>query len=463
MPSKPEIKIHSEPDRTEGDVNLSPLRDEWQRSQVGSDARAILSRDGAVFVRQSLSTPCLTSLRAANGPYIEDADGRRYLDFHGNSAHHIGYGHPKVIEAIVSQLSTLPFSPRRFTNEPAVRLAERLASLAPHGLRKVLFAPGGSAAIGIALKLARLATGRFKTLAFRGSFHGASLEASAVGGEDLFRTGFGPLLPGCFHAAPPDARRCGSGCAGLCTMRCASAIEEILEREGDIAAIIAEPIRCTTVLVPPVGYWQRVREACDRHGTLLIFDEIPTALGRTGDMFASDTVGVVPDMLVLGKALGGAAMPIAAVLAKESLDCAPHKAVGHYTHEKSPVGAAAALATLDVIQEEKLPARSRRVGAMVVERLRKLAERLPLIGEVRGSGLLIGIELVMPDDPSTPHPHAAESVLYGCLTDGLSFKVSAGNVITLTPPLNIAEPLLWHAVEILEKNLNAAAHRTGCK
>lgn len=420
----------------------------------------MLGRDEAVFIRQSLSTPCLTSLRSANGPYINDDEGRRYLDFHGNSAHHIGYGHPRVIEAIVSQLTTLPFSPRRFTNEPAVMLAERLVSIAPHGLRKALFAPGGSAAIGIALKLARLATGRYKTIAFRGSFHGASLEASAVGGEDLFRTGFGPLLPGCFHAAPPDARRCGFGCDGVCAMRCVGGIEEILEREGDIAAVIAEPIRCTTVLIPPAGYWQRVREACDRHGSLLIFDEIPTALGRTGDMFASHSVGVAPDMLVLGKSLGGAAMPIAAVLAKESLDCAPHKAVGHYTHEKSPVSAAAALATLDVIQEENLPERSRRLGALVVEHLRSIAESLPLVGDVRGRGLLIGIELVMPDDPRSPNPHAAESVLYGCLSDGLSFKISAGNVITLTPPLNIAEPLLWHAVEILKKHLNAAGQRT---
>ncbi|MBL9001669.1 MAG: aspartate aminotransferase family protein [Phycisphaerae bacterium] len=441
------------PDVTEGDVNVSAARTRWHADRAAHSDTALLERDLAAFFRQSLSTPCLGALRSAHGSRIEDTSGRTYLDFHGNNVHHVGYGHPKVVEAVSRQLTSLPFCPRRFTNEPAVVLAERLSHLAPPGLSKVLFAPGGATAIGIALKIARLATGRYKTLAFTDSFHGASLEASSLGGESLFREGFGPLLPGAYLIDPPAISGCRYGCGGRCTQRCAEAVEQMLDRIGDVAALIAEPIRCTTVLVPPRDYWPRIKDACSKNGTLLIFDEIPTGLGRTGDLFASQTVGVTPDILVLGKALGGAVMPAAAVLARPELDVAPHKSIGHYTHEKSPVAAAAALATLDIILGENLPARARDLGAYMLTRLRTLAGRVPIIGEVRGVGLLIGVEVVKDTRTRTPNPTAAEAILYRCLADGLSFKVSAGHVLTLTPPLTIERADLDRALDILEHHL----------
>lgn len=443
--------------QSEGDTNRTVSREAWQAAALDDADLRLLKRDSEAFLHQSLSTPCLNVLAAAEGCEIIDRQGRRYLDFHGNSVHQVGYRHPRVVQAVREQLETLPFCPRRYTNEPVVRLAEALGAEAPGELSKVLLAPGGASAVGIAIKLARVATGRSKILSMWDAFHGASLECASVGGEALFRERVGPLMAGVEHVPPAAPYRCAMGCGGTCTMACANYVEYVLERERDVAALIAEPIRCTMVVVPPEGYWRRIREICDRKGVLLIFDEIPTCLGRTGDMFASQTVGVTPDILVLGKGLGGAVLPQAAVLARRDLDVAGELALGHYTHEKSPLGAAAALAVLEVIHEEGLLARSRALGAMALERFRSLARDVPLIGDVRGAGLLLGVELVTDRAAKTPAMGPAEEVLYACLEEGVSFKVSSGNVLTLTPPLVISDAQMERALDVIERAIRRAA------
>jgi 4-aminobutyrate aminotransferase len=415
---------------------------EWQKRSIGARTQVLLERDAAVFLHQNLSTPCLNALESAQGAWIVDTEGRRYLDFHGNMVHQVGHAHPRVVQAVKDQLDSLAFSPRRYTNEVAVSLAEKLVSISPEGLGKVLFAPGGSAAMGIAIKLARIATGRHKTIGMWDAFHGASLDASSVGGEEGFRRGVGPLLPGAEHVPPSDPRRCPLGCGTTCSFACASYLEYVLEREGDVAAVVAEPMRCTTVVPPPPGYWRRVRAACDRHGTLLIFDEIPTGFGRTGRMFSCEWDGVVPDMLVVGKGLGGGVLPLAAVIARTELDVARLYSIGHYTHEKSPLASAAALAALGVIESESLVERSERLGRHSIDRLSSALKECNHVVEIRGRGLLIGIELTSPD--------LAERALYACLDQGLNFKVSSGTVLTLAPPLNIADEdlaLAWSIVE----------------
>ncbi len=426
----------------EGDVNFSSSRARWQEENLGKEARCILQADSEAFLHQALSTPCLNVVASAKGSYIEDVDGRRYLDFHGNSVHQIGHGHPRVIQAIKDTLDTLPFCPRRYTNVYAVQLAKRLGQLAPGKLNKVLFAPGGTAAIGIALKLARVATGRFKTVSMWDSFHGASLDAISVGGEEQFRRGVGPLMTGTEHVPPPDPRRCPLQCGHTCSMACSSYLSYVLDHEGDVAAVIAEPVRCTTAVAPPKEYWKRVREACDRTGALLIFDEIPVGFGRVGTMFASELTGIIPDMIVVGKGLGGGMFPLAALIAHEDLDVADDVSLGHYTHEKSSVGCAAGLATLDVVEDEKLLERSRRLGMLLVERLNELKQRYPIILEVRGFGMLIGVELRA--------AYQAEAIMYAALDRGLSFKVSSGTVLTLTPPLTISEEEIEAALLALE-------------
>lgn len=437
----------------EGDVNVSARRKLWQSNHSDPQTASLLEQDADLFLHQSLSTPCLNVLLRADGIYIEDMTGRRLMDFHGNSVHQLGYGHPQVIEAIKRQLDEMSFCPRRYTNQPAIELARKLTDLAPAGLEKVLLAPSGAVAIGIALTLARIATGRHKTLAFWGSFHGATLQAATLGGESLFRDGIGPLVPGAMHVMPPNLYRCAHGCGGACDLACAQALEDVLAREKDIGAVVAEPIRCTTVVPPPPGYWQHVREACDRHGALLIFDEIPTCLGRTGQMFACETFGVAPDILVLGKGLGGGVMPLAAVVAQRRLDAAGDRAIGHYTHEKSPLAAAAALAAIECIERDDLLGHTRTVGQRAVERLNEMRTRHRLIGDVRGVGLLIGVELVNED--GSPAVDAADAVMYAALERGLSFKVSNGNVLTLTPPLIITPSQMDAALQIIDDSLAA--------
>jgi 4-aminobutyrate aminotransferase len=426
---------------SEGDVNLSQRRKAWQDGNLGAATRALLDEDARYFLHQSLSTPCLSALRSARGVWLETVDGQRIMDFHGNSVHQLGHGHPRVVEAVKRALDTLPFSPRRYTNEYAVALAKKLSTLS--GLEKVLFAPGGAEAIGMALKLARLATGRHKTISMWDSFHGASLDAISIGGEALFRSGIGPLLPGTEHVQPCDPRHCNFGCNGACTTRCADYVEYVLAKEEDVAAVVVETVRSTDVQVPPRDYYRKLRAACDRHGALLILDEIPVCLGRTGTMFAYEPYGIVPDMVVLGKGLGGGVFPMAALIARAGLDIAGERALGHYTHEKSSVGCAAALAALDVIDEEKLLFHSKTLGERALARLRKIKSRA--IVEVRGIGLLLGVEL---NDAAL-----AEEVLYRCLSRGLSFKVGQGTVLVLAPPLVITDAELDRALEIIEECL----------
>jgi 4-aminobutyrate aminotransferase len=373
------------------------------------------------------------------------------MDFHGNSAHNLGYGHPRLIEALQAQLQDLSFVPRRYTCEPAVELAETLAALAPGDLNKVLFATGGSDAIEIALAYARAATGRFKTLSFWDAYHGAGFGARSIGGEAMFRSGpIGPLLPGSEHVPPFGDYRNAWGVTENSAQLCLNQIRYVLEKEGDICALIAEPMRATNPVIAPTGFWQQVKEACHHQGTLLIFDEIPTGMGRTGKLFACEHEQVVPDILVLGKALGGGVLPIAATLCHPDLDVCGDYAYGHYTYEKNPVTTRAALTTLQILQSEGLVENAKAVGDLAFQHLQEMMVRYPLIGDVRGRGCLIGVELVTDRQTRTPAYDAADAIMYEALERGLSFKVSMGNILILAPPLTITPEEMMQAMEILE-------------
>jgi len=438
---------------TEGESNTSAARADWLEKENNAAARALIQRDSDVFMHQNVSSPVVSTIAKAEGIWIETVAGHRYMDFHGNSAHHIGYGHPRLKAAIKTQLDELCFAPRRFTCETSVALAEKLASLAPGDLGKVLFTTGGSDAIEVALRVARAATGRFKTISFWDSFHGAGFGASSIGGEHTFRSHIaGPLLPGAEHVAPFACYRCPYKHAGpdVCGLACAEMISYVLEREGDVAAVIAEPMRAIPY-VPPPGFWKQVKAACEAHGALLIFDEIPTGLGKTGKFFASEHDGVIPDIIVLGKSLGGGILPIAAAIMRRDLDVCGDFAIGHYTHEKNPVTARAALTTIEIIEDEGLVARAAELGDHALSRMRDLKERTTIIGDVRGRGLLIGLEIVMDRDTRAPGNAMAEKIYYRCLEAGLSAKVSLGCVFTLSPPLVISLADLDRALDIVEE------------
>ncbi|MEQ1616680.1 MAG: aspartate aminotransferase family protein [Hyphomicrobiaceae bacterium] len=451
--------------QSESDTNLTGRRAAWQVKALDQDTRALLAEDERYFLRQSVSTPCLNAIAKAEGIWIEDTSGRRYMDFHGNNVHHIGYGHPRLKKAIADQMDALPFAPRRYACDTSVALARKLAEIAPGNLSKVLFTTGGSDAVEVAVKIARTATGRHKTLSFWDAFHGAGTGAAALSGETLFRSGpAAPMVAGASHTPPFACYRCpfgypvdgdGQPRLEICNTQCARMVDYVLSREGDVACVVAEPARAVPY-TPPPGFWRLVREACHRHGALLIFDEIPTGLGKTGKMFACDHDGVVPDILVMGKALGGGILPIAAVITRPELDNGSDWAFGHYTHEKNPVSARAALTTIEIIEDERLVENAARVGAVALTKLQEMKKKHRVIGDVRGRGLLIGVDLVINRDSKTPANDLAEEVMYRALDGGLSFKTTMGNVLTLTPPLTISEPQMLAALDIVDAALDAA-------
>ena len=438
--------------KLEGDINISEKRKAWQENNLNDETWSILKEDERYFLKQSLSTPCLNVLKGAYGIYIEDLQGRRYMDFHGNNVHQVGFGNPYVIEAIKKQLDELPFCTRRYTNKVAIELAKKLAELAPGNLNKVLFAPGGAEAVSMAIKLARVYTGRYKTISMWDSFHGATLDTISIGGEAVFRQDAGPLMCGTEHVPPPDSYRrfMDIGTPEEWEILWARYIEYILEKEGDIAAVISEPVR-STPYVPSKEYWRIIREACNRHGALLIFDEIPHALGRTGKWFTCQNFDVVPDILCIGKGLGGGVFPIAAMIADEKLDVAADRALGHFTHEKSPVGAAAGLATIKYIEDKDLLNHVNEVGRFALETMNSMKDKHEIIGSVRGIGLLLGIELVKNRTSREPAIEEAEEVMYRALSKGLSFKLTMGNILTLTPALTITREEMKKALEIIEE------------
>ncbi|EHH1282796.1 aspartate aminotransferase family protein [Vibrio parahaemolyticus] len=437
--------------RSEGDVNTTPARQAWNASMDDERTQALLKRDSEVFLHQAMSTPCLDTLEAAEGIYIQDATGKKYMDFHGNNVHQLGYGHPHVIKRVQEQIAKLPFSPRRFTNETAIECAEKLTQICGGELNRVLFAPGGTSAVGMALKLARHITGNYKVVSLWDSFHGASLDAISVGGEACFRQGMGPLMAGVERIPPAVSYRGAFPVADGSDVHYADYLEYVIEKEGGVGAFIAEAVRNTDVQVPSNAYWKRIREICDKHNVMLIIDDIPNGMGRSGEWFTYQAYDIEPDMLCVGKGLGGGLVPIAAMVTKDKYNTAEQISMGHYTHEKSPIGCAAALATMEAIEQDGLLDKVKADSQFMREKLLEIKAKYPVIGDVRGIGMLWGIELVTDHESKARAYDEAEAVLYQCLNNGVSFKVSQGNVIQLSPPLIITREQLTEALAIFEE------------
>lgn len=400
----------------------------------------LITRDAAAFFHQESSSPCPFALKSAQGVWLEDMEGRRFIDLHGNTAHHLGYGHPRLIAALKRQLDTLPFSPRRFTNETAVRLAETLLARWPGAPAKVLFATGGSDAIEIALKLARVATGRHETISFEGSYHGHGFGAFGLSSAKPDPR-LGPFLPGRHHV---PGYWTGADRA-LTEMR-----RLFAQSPSGIGAVIAEPIR-SNCHVPRDGFWPAVRQLCDAHGARLIFDEIPSGLGKTGRFFAFEHVGAVPDAVILGKALGGGVAPIAAIIADAHLDVAPDLDLGHYTHEKNPLTTRAALTTLEIIETEGLADRAARLGDHVLGEIAKLAERQPAIRGARGKGLLLAIDFDPDFCGMAAGSQFTDRLVETFWEEGLSTTDKGGTGVGFSPPLTITDAEVAEALARIER------------
>ena len=367
-----------------------------------------------IFVRAQMSDYVAEPfvMARAQGVHYWDVHGNKYLDaLSGIYVTALGHSNSRVIEAVKGQMDVLNLSPPMHgTNPMAIRLANKLADVAPGDLNAVKLCSGGSESTETAIAIARQyhkrqgdAT-RYKIISRYQSWHGSTLGALSASGVAARRVGTEPLAPGFVHVFPPTCYRCPFGKSyPECDITCATLIENVIELEGPetVAAIMVEPIGHTGGIVdPPEEYLPLLRQLCDRHGVLLIFDEIITGLGRTGQMFAADTFGVVPDLLCAGKALAAGYAQIMAVLMRQHVadafwgdaDENPGLVTGH-TQEGSPTACAAALATLAEIEERDLCANARRVGQRLRQGLESL-RRHGIIGDIRGKGLFLGMEFV---------------------------------------------------------------------
>jgi 4-aminobutyrate aminotransferase len=410
---------------------------------LGPANAALVRRDAELFFHQEGSSPCLAGLEGAEGIWLTDLDGRRYVDLHGNSAHHLGYRHPRLMAALREQLEDLTFSPRRFTNDSAVRLAESLVRRWPGPRAKVLFATGGSDAIEIALRLALVATKRQEIVSLEGSYHGHGFGALGLSSARV-----DPRLawtrPLRHHITPYWAADGGAE-------RMVEEIERVFAQSRDgIAAFIAEPIR-SSFHVPPDWLWPAIHALCTKHGARLIFDEIPSGLGKSGRFFVFEHFGASPDAVVLGKALGGGMLPIAAVIADVALDVAPELNLGHYTHEKNPLTTRVALETIAVIDEQHLAERAAKLGICIRSAVEALAARCGHVRGSRGQGLLLAIELDGKDEAS--RKLLAARAISACLGQGVSAVTKPGGAIGFSPPLIITEAEIDWTIERLERAL----------
>lgn len=409
----------------------------------------------------------------ADGIWYEDIHGRRIMDgLSGIFVVTVGHNNRRVIEAIKAQLDTMAFAPPlHATNLPAIELVRRLGEVTPDNLNTIKLLTGGSEATEAAMKLARQyhkQTGhpnKYKVIARYQGYHGATMGALSATGTRRRKTMFEPLLPGFLHIHPPTCYRCPyEKTYPECNVFCARTIENLIESEGaeTIAALILEPIGNTGgVVTPPAEYLPTIREICDRHNILLIFDEIITGFGRTGQMFASHTFNTTPDILCMGKGMSSGYIPLAGIAFRDTIAEAflgrdedeVEFSHGH-TYGGNPLAAAAGLACLSEIIERDLPARAREMGAYLKTRLESLAE-LGIVGEIRGKGLLVGIEFVK--DPETREPFGKD-VKFGtqvgktALRKGLLTRFDP-NWIAFAPPLIINREQVDHMMDLFTESV----------
>ncbi|MGH7614814.1 MAG: acetyl ornithine aminotransferase family protein [Gemmatimonadales bacterium] len=391
---------------------------------------------------------------------VEDVDGNRYLDFMaGIAVTSTGYNHPKVVAAVREAAGKfLHICGADFYFEGFARLCERLAKLAPGPCKKRVFlSNSGTEAVEGAMKLARHSTGRAAFVAFSGSFHGRTYGAlSLTASKAVQRSGFGPFLPEVYHVPFADPYRCDF-CRGAaaCTMACVTNIEaDLFARRLDprnVAAIVVEPVQGEGgYVVPPKGFLPQLRALCDRHGILLICDEVQSGVGRTGKMFACEHEGVEPDIIAVAKGLGSG-MPIGALIAKESVMTWGPGAHGS-TFGGNPVCCAAALATLDLVEAEFM-ANARTMGARLLAGAQRLGEKHQAIGEVRGLGLMIGIEFVKDRATRVPYPELVGKLERLAFAKGLLLLGAGKSSLRLAPPLVVDEYDVDTALTIIDQCL----------
>lgn len=429
-----------------------------------------------IFIRSQMSEfvqdPLL--MTRAEGVHYWDVNGKKYLDaLSGIYVASVGHNNPRVINALRQQLETLAFSPPMHGSNPiAVQLANRLVELGPQGMGAVKLLSGGSEATEAAIKMARQfhklngGAGKYKIISRYQSWHGSTLGSLSAGGLASRRATSEPLAPGFIHVFPPTCYRCPFGKEyPSCDVTCATLIGDVIEMEdpSTVAAVMVEPIGHTGGIIdPPDEYLPLLRTLCDKHNVLLIFDEIITGIGRTGEMFAAQTFGVTPDMICLGKGLSGGYSPIAALMCTQQIadtfwgDPAvnPGFVEGH-TFEGNPVSSAVGLAVLDEIVEHDLCANARSVGKHLRSRFESLRDKHNCIGDIRGKGLFQCIEFAA--DQTTRQkfdPPIGQAIGKHALANGLLTRFDP-HWIAFGPALNVTESQIDEMLAILDASITA--------
>jgi len=416
-----------------------------------------LSREYTFFSWSIQSQTAPIPMTRAEGVYFWDADGKRYLDFSSQLMNlNIGHQHPKVVRAIQEQASKLCFAHPGMATEARGLAGKKIAEVAPGNLKKTFFCLGGAEANENAIKMARFYTGKNKILARYRSYHGATHGAIALTG-DYRRLQVEPTMPGVVHFLDPFCYRCPFGWTReTCHRECISHVEEIISYEGadHIAAIFMEGVTGSNgLIVPPDDYWPRVREICDRHGILLISDEVMSGWGRTGQWFAVDNWKVVPDMITTAKGLTAGYVPLGAVIVSESIaEYFEDKMLWcGLTYSAHPLACAAAVATMEVYEEDGLIENARNVGRHLGKRLEEIKTRHSSVGDVRYIGLFSALEIVKDKASKTPIDPLPETGKF-LRANGL-FTFIFHNVIFVVPPLCITEAQIDEGLEIIENAL----------
>ncbi len=400
---------------------------------------------------------------SGEGVRVTDAQGNTSIDaMSGLWLKNVGYGRKEIADAAYEQMLKLTYMPMGTTTEPTIRLAEKVAEITPGDLSRSFFTSGGSESVETAIKLTRAyfkrvgEPGRIKFISRRGSYHGATAGALALGGSPLYPRGdYEPLMPGTFHVPQPNFYRCeyGSETAEECAERCVQAVEDTIKFQGPetVAAVIAEPVSSPMgAVVPAANYWPGLREVCDKYGLLLIADEVITGFGRTGKMFACEHWGVTPDIMTVAKGITSGYIPMGGAITRKGIADAfvgsQRVSFRHViTFGGHPVAAAAALRNIQIMEDEGLVENSARMGAYLLDGLNELKDKHQMIGDVRGLGLMCGMELVR--DRETREPYPAEAELGNRLTSGFQAN---GLILRGSDNMNIAPPLCVTAGEIDE-------------
>jgi 4-aminobutyrate aminotransferase len=410
------------------------------------------------------------------GVYLYDKDGREYLDFAtGIAVCAVGHCHPKVVAAAERQMENLIHACSGIVYyEQNIALAEKLKKITPEGLDMTFFGQSGTEAIEAAIKLAKYVSKKQGLIAFNGSFHGRTLGSLSITfSKAKYREGYEPLLPNVYLAPYPYCYRCDRKMKTFkkkpkgedfpllegCSMECLRDTETIIKKvkQQGIAAIVIEPIQGEGgYIVPPKEFIVGLRELCDRYGIFLVFDEVQTGFGRTGKMFASEHFGVSPDIMALAKAIASG-LPLSATIAKEEIMKAWSPGAHGSTMTGNPVTCAASLATIEVLETENLIENSRTMGRYMKDAIEDMAEEHKIIGDVRGVGLMIGVEFVKAGTKG-PDAEVVKKVREGCLKGGL-ILIGCGShdqVIRIVPPLTVNKEQVDKALKIFEEALKSA-------